>query len=646
MALDGTSEVRVVRRAIDELDITDGALAAAEVAGPFRLDGDCVELLDARHRSAWVQAVTPSRRRQIHRALAHALTEPCHRAARAEHLALSAVGPDDEACSAFAALADEASARGKQDDAAALFRRAGALAPEPEQRARLLYLAADAYWNATDYAQARSAFDAAYAGSADPRLRADVVWQASELDLYERGPRHARDLLVTEAAAVEPHDVDRAARLLVHAAGTALLSSDVVGALPLARRAGEIGGDSTNGPAASLMTAYLSLLHGDHDEFSTRFEDVEPIALALKDTDAPEVDLFLQLVGMIDVYTERWATGRAYLGAVVHRAGRRRRTTTAALAQATLAELCWRSGRWDEAWELVTSRLVTDVKLPGARLWLLAFTAHLEAGFGRIDQCRANANASLAGGEEMGLTIAVMWARSALGLLELGLGRPDAAASHLDRVAAIAVACGVMNPSALWWQADHVEALTRSGRRREAAAALERFDTAARSSGATWPLASVARCRALLGPQREAERCFAEAVARYTALPAPFELARTLVCRAEARMHAGAESGASADAEEAAAIFEALGAAAWSDRAGALRRDLGRRAEPGGADLLTPSERRVAEAVALGLRNREVAARLYISEKTVEFHLRNAYRKLGVDSRIRLARRLNVVPPG
>ncbi len=379
-------------------------------------------------------------------------------------------------------------------------------------------------------AAASHAFEAAYVGSDDPLLRADIVLQIGQIELWQRGPVHARDRLVAEAALVEPHDVDRAALLLAHAANTSMMSSDIVGGLVIARRASSLAavGAAGNDVAASLVEAYLSLQHGDVAEFEKRFGQLTEVADALLDTDLPDVDMFLAVVGILHVYTERWEAGRVYLAAVAHRAKRRAHSTTAAQAVAILAELCWRSGRWAEAWKLANSDIVDEVTLTGARLWLVAFGAHLDAAFGRGDECRRKAEEALVVGEPMGFGTVAMWANSALGLLELGFGHSVAAATHLDRVDASATAHGMTNPSCIWWQADHIEALVRSGRRHEALQALARFESGAATMNEKWPVATAARCRALLADPDDAERWFEIAVAHHGRLTAPFELARTL----------------------------------------------------------------------------------------------------------------------
>ncbi len=644
VAVDVTGEIRVVRAALDHLGVDPAAFVEVEHNGSLHVAGDRVDFVDPVQRAMAAESIAPSDRRALHRAIADVLTEPRHRLLRAEHLASAAVGPDQEASTALAQLGAEAFERGDMGVASELYMRAGGLSPDPGDRARHLFFAGHGYWNSGEYTAARAAFDAAYVGSTEPILRADIALQLGELDMYQRGPRYGRDLFVAAAEAVEPYDIDRAAMLLVHAASAVMLSSDVIGSLALVRRAGALAerGNGSSTIAASLMLAYVSLFHGDVAKFDELFPPLSEIADVLKDSDIPEADLFLQLVGMVHVYTERWETGRVYLGAVAHRAGRQARAATAALASATLAELCWRSGRWDEAWSLATSVLVTEVTLTGARLWLLAFTAHLDAGFGRAVECRAGAFAALAGSEPMGFGTATIWACHALGLLELGLGHAVAAASHLDRVEAISMAHEIVEPSGVWWQADHVEALVRSGRPHEAAHALARFEAGAALSQRVWASATTLRCRGLMAVTAdEAEQWFGESLALHDRFAAPFELGRTLLCRAERRVAMGSQHDASADLAEAIAIFDALGAASWSAQGCALRDTIASLGDSHVGELLSPAERRVADAVVAGMTNKEVAATLFVSEKTVEFHLHNVYRKLGVRSRTQLVRRLS-----
>jgi len=634
VAVDMTGEIRVVLSVAEQLDVDTTSLDQLETLGLITISAHRVAFVDPDDARRRCGSMRPSLRRQLHRAFAVVLGEPRHRVVRAEHLAAAAIGPDPQAEHALSLLANEATLDGQSQRAGRLFLRASAFAADAETRSALLLCAGDGFWNAGEYVEARSAFDTAFVGSADPILRADIALQIGQLDMYQRGPQFSCDVFVDAAAAVEPFDIDRAAMLLVHAASTVTVSCDVGPALVNSRRACDLAasGSGTSSMPASLMLAFVSLQHGDTDEFAQLFPSLIQVADALRETDLPDVDLVLQLVGMLHVYTERWPAGRAYLTAVAHRAGRRSRTATAALDSATLAELCWRSGRWDEAWSLARSDLVTEVTLRGARVWLLAFTAHLDAGFGRPD-CVSRARSALAESEAMGMGTGIVWSLHALGLYELGNGNASSAAQHLDRLDAIATAQEMIDPSTIWWQADHVEALIRCDRSHDAERALARFEHSAGRSPALWGRATAARCRAMLDGDAH---WFDVALEHHARLDAPFELGRTLLCRAEQCAAGRSNCDPKRDLDEAHAIFDALGATAWSAQVVRLRRQCG--AEVTDVEqLLSPAEWKVASAVADGLGNRDIATDLFVSIKTVEFHLRNIYRKLGVRSRTQLA---------
>lgn len=180
---------------------------------------------------------------------------------------------------------------------------------------------------------------------------------------------------------------------------------------------------------------------------------------------------------------------------------------------------------------------------------------------------------------------------------------------------------------------DLVEALVRAGRIAEAERVLDSLD--GRSAAEPVALAAVARCRGLLATGTDVDACFARALHLLDAVDAPFERARIQLCygerlrrirrRGEAREHLAA----------AFAAFEALGASNWADRAREELAATGAGTARGA--VLTAQENRVAGLVAEGASNKEIARRLFLSPKTVEFHVGNTYRKLGVRSRAALA---------
>ena len=191
------------------------------------------------------------------------------------------------------------------------------------------------------------------------------------------------------------------------------------------------------------------------------------------------------------------------------------------------------------------------------------------------------------------------------------------------------------------WAPDLVETHVRGGRDADAEGLVETFHRHALEVGRAWPLATAARCRGLLASEGEFASAFDEALAHHAAHPSPFERARTELVYGERLRRTRRRVEAREHLKAAVQAFDHLGAAPWAERA---RAELGasgaslRPRDPAARDKLTPQELQVALIVAEGKTNREAAAALFLSTKTVEFHLHNAFRKLGVRSRTELAR--------
>jgi DNA-binding CsgD family transcriptional regulator len=296
------------------------------------------------------------------------------------------------------------------------------------------------------------------------------------------------------------------------------------------------------------------------------------------------------------------------------------------------ADILWRTGRWAESLAEATQALsLLDSIRPGhIRPSTLALLARIEAGLGHEDACRAHAAEALATPPRA--DIHDLAAHSAVGLLELGLGRWAAAAEVFDLVAARAA--DVPEPGWLWWQGDAVDAYLGAGRTADARRLLDTLAAQADATGRGWARAVVSRGRGRLDGSDD---LLTSSIAGFRAVGAPFEEARSLLARGELLLAAGpasSEEGA-ADIAAARAGFDRLGAAAWSARASAVTGDT---PSPGDAltSLLTPAELRVALAVGHGASNRGAAEQLFISAKTVDHHLQSIYRKLNLRSRTQL----------
>lgn len=231
----------------------------------------------------------------------------------------------------------------------------------------------------------------------------------------------------------------------------------------------------------------------------------------------------------------------------------------------------------------------------------------------------------------------------ARGIAELFAGRPASAAESLRAVWEHTRRGGVDDPGAFPVAVDLVEALVAIGEEEEASAVTARLAELSRAQDHPWGLPSTMRCQALIdiAAGRDVEDASArllEAANSYEQLGLRFDHARTLLALGRSRRRARRWAAARAALEEAAVVFEDCGAEGWGGEARAeLDRVGGRRPADGG---LTPSERSVVDLAVNGLANKEIAAALFVSVRTVETHLSHAYAKLGVRSRSQLARRL------
>lgn len=192
-----------------------------------------------------------------------------------------------------------------------------------------------------------------------------------------------------------------------------------------------------------------------------------------------------------------------------------------------------------------------------------------------------------------------------------------------------------------WWRAEHIEAMLQLGRIDETTPVLDAWEAVAARLGRDWVLADTTRCRGLVAAARAehgtAEALLLEAIARHEAVGDRLGRARALLALGVARRRVRQKRPAREAIEAAAAQFAELGAEGWAQRA---RDELGRIGGRLREDDLTPAEQRVAELVAKGHTNTEVAAALFLSERTVASHLTHIYAKVGVRSRTELARRL------
>ncbi len=268
----------------------------------------------------------------------------------------------------------------------------------------------------------------------------------------------------------------------------------------------------------------------------------------------------------------------------------------------------------------------------------LAGLSRLEARQGRAEACRQHAAEALALAERFGIGMHRTWTHLALTQLELGLGHLEAAAHHGEAANAVLSELGVADVD-LSATPELVEIYLHLGRPSAALALVDDYCDRAEEKGLPWALARAARCRGLVAGEALFEQHFIDAKHYHELNSDSFERGRTYLTFGERLRRARHRVEARRELRHAFEIFDRLGADPWAERARLELLATGETARRRGGpalDELTPQEFQIAQLLAEGATTRETAAKLFLSPKTVEYHLRNVYDKLGVRTRAAL----------
>jgi DNA-binding CsgD family transcriptional regulator len=269
----------------------------------------------------------------------------------------------------------------------------------------------------------------------------------------------------------------------------------------------------------------------------------------------------------------------------------------------------------------------------------LSRLAWLAARQGREEECRAYAAEALTLTRALGVGVCEIWTLAALADLELGAGRPEEALTHLEEQQAALDARRITDAD-LSPLPELVEVYLRLGRTADAATAAEALERAAAAKGQPWARARAARARGLVSPDDELASHFDSALHLHSQTPDVFEASRTRLAYGSRLRRARRRVEAREQLREAIDVFDRLGAVRFAELARSELAATGataRRRDPSTVDDLTPQELQIALLLAEGRTTREAAAALFLSPKTIEYHTRNAYRKLGIRSREALA---------
>ena len=641
-AAEPLGDVTLLWRAAGRLGLGIDAAAPAQAAGLIEL-GARVRFRHPLLRSAAYRAASVSDRQEIHQALAEATDPETDPVRRAWHRAQAASGPDEAVADELERSADRAHARGGVAAAAAFLARAAELTPDPAQRGSRAVAAAQAKFEAAASDAALELLATAELAPLDELQRARLERLRAEITFARTRGRDAPALLLDAARRLEPHDAAMARETHLEAMAAALFAGRL-GDEPGVRETAEA---ARAAPAAPRPPRAIDLLV---DGLATRFTEgyaagVPPLRTALgafrsvEGLTASDVRwLWLACRLAQDLWDdELWYELATRALRVARETGALRVLPTAATYRACLHV---HEGAFGAASSLIaeTDAIVDATGLAPlnlASLMLAAWRGNEAEVLGVVETGLPLATAR---GEGMALGVAG-WVTA---LLYNGHGR------YADALAAAQRACEYEDVGAFGWAlVELIEAGVRSGATDAASTALDRLSERTQASGTDWALGIEAGSRALLSDERGTEPHYREAVERLERSRGVVHLARARLLYGEWLRRENRRVDAREQLRAAHDHFGRIGAEAFAERA---RRELAatgetvRKMTVETRDLLTPQEAQIARMASDRQTNPEIGAKLFISPRTVEYHLKKVFTKLDIGSRKELAGALAGIP--
>jgi DNA-binding CsgD family transcriptional regulator len=622
-------------------------LEQAVAADIVTRDGSRVTFRHPLFAAAVYDSASHEDRRRVHMQLAQLATDLEE---RARHLALGASSPDAEVANLLADAAEHARRRGAPETAAELAEHAKLLTPDDHTvvRQRRSVQWAEYAFHAGDLAGARDTLLSVLAEESEGPPRAHALRLLGEIrymgdsfsegiGLLEEALKHARD--------------DRVLRVEIElrlAFGT-LAAADYDSAAMHAHRALELAEQAAE---PTLLAEALASVVG-LDVLLGRGVDEAKLARALRLEDPHSPVSFMMRPSRVAAYLEFYAGNLAASDRLLE-ALRRRIIDGGEEAEVPYVDsyliwsACWRGDlKAAAAYAEEACDAANRAGSASLRSAALGFASLPPAfgGDGALVALRSDEAILLA--ERTGRRLSVLWASWARALVALAQDNPTAAHDALGPLAARFEGRGIPEPIRAFFVPDEVTALVGLGDLDAAEQLLDQFQEAAERMERAWALMLSDRCRTLLlaarGDLAGASSSVNAALARCADLELEFEVARTLLVAGQLERRRRRRSAAADYLGRARDLFDDAGAELWAARTRAelARLGLGRTTPT----ELTPTEARVAELTASGLTNREVAAQLFISAKTVEANLARIYRKLSIRSRAELGARLAQTDP-
>ena len=627
-ALEPESDPGLLARAGAGLGAGVDDLEPAELAGVVRVEPSRVTFGHPLLRSAVDAGATFAQRRRAHLALAASLPA-ADVDRRAWHAASAAVEPDEAVAAELERLGRRARERAGNAAAQAAFSRAAELSPAPADRGSRLVSAAQAAWDAGRGPEAIALLDRAAPDVQDERDRVRLDHLRGVIALRTGALAEGRRMLMDAASRAAAIDVDGAVRMLGDAARTGAFAGNRAWIADAAQALEALPDPETDGARLirMMVRSVGAIIAGDVAGGTDGLREALPLAEQSEDVQIAEYGI-----------AAAWMIGDTELATrllTATEAAARERAAIATLPQL----LILRAAAENDAGRFAAALSAADEGAALAReagqlaplAACLSHTAWAAAIRGDAALATRAAAEGAALGTQLGLLLATAVAAFANAMNEIGGGRDETAVEILS---------GVEHPLfAPRRAAETCEALARLGRTAGAGEALDVLEHVAAATKLPVNEAVLERCRGLLA-EAGGDAHFERALALHGDVR-PFERARTELAYGEALRRARRRTDARAPLRRALESFERMGAEPWAARADRELRATGessRRRDRSAVDSLTPQELTICRLVAEGLSNPEIAARLFLSRRTIEYHLHKVFPKLGVASRVELVK--------
>jgi DNA-binding CsgD family transcriptional regulator len=625
----------LARATSTSVERTTELLEAAELNGAVAIDGNRVHYSHPLLAHGVYTDAAPARRRQMHRALADVVTQP---ELKARHLALAASSKSPELLQALDDAAKAANARGAPAAAAELLDLAIKLGGDkPSRRIR----SAGHHLRAGDTDRAHDVLVPALDQLPPGAQRALALNLLAGLCVYRRSFGEAADTLKRALGDAEGNPLMLAQTLLMLSfaqANSGEYEEALRNSVEAVKHAESVGIPVMISQALADWQVLSALCGQGFDESSLR----RALELDDLDVDVPIPFRAHSAAAQVLSWAGRLDEARDHVQILRRRCVERGADTDMLFVDvwSTLIDV-WRAD-FTEAAHSAADAIERAEQIGGDHGLVIALTVRglVAAYTGGEQQARADAHAAIEAADRFGAPLLAEWPRMTLGFLDVSVGDHKRALDDLHPLIANFDRLCSMEIIKAWFIPDAVEAMVAVGRLDEAEPMVATLERHAGRLDRTWMLAIGARCRGMLlaaqGDVEGAERMVRKALAEHARLPMPFERARTLLLLGQLQRRQRQKQGAAATLGEALQVFQELATPLWAAR---VRAELERtNVSPIRSLELTPSERRVAELAASGLTNRDVAAKLFVSAKTVETNLTQVYRKLGIHSRAELGR--------